>query len=91
MPMTLNTSEQVLRLCSKHRINARNGRPTDYKIEDLRIDQFAGFTNSKYFKRILEELANRHTEIQIDGDIVRLTNYGLDNCKKYDPTFQRDF
>jgi hypothetical protein len=99
--MTLNTSEKdiqtvwsslMLRLCSRHRINVRNGRPTDYRIEDLRTDQFSGgFTNSEYFKRIIEELAKRHTEIQVDGDIVRLTKYGLDNCKKYDPTFQRDF
>jgi hypothetical protein len=24
----------MLRLCSRHRINARNGRPTDYRIGD---------------------------------------------------------
>jgi hypothetical protein len=98
--MTSDTSEQdlqtvwsslMLRLCSRHRINARNGRPTDYRIEDLRIDQFTGFTDGEHFKRIIQELAKLHMEIQVDGDIVRLTKYGLDNCKKYDPTFQRDF
>jgi hypothetical protein len=34
-------SSLMLRLCSQHRINARNV-PQPIKIEDLRIDQFTG-------------------------------------------------
>jgi hypothetical protein len=78
-------------LCSRHRSNARNGRPTDYSIEDLRRDNYPAFDSSEYFRQILDNLARIHAEIQIDGDIIRLTKYGLNNCDRFDPTFQRDF
>lgn len=81
----------MLRLCSRHRINARNGRPTDYRIGDLREDHYRGYEDVRYFTRLLQELARRHPEIQVDGDIIRLTRHGLDNCGRYDRTFQRDF
>jgi len=28
-------------------------------------------------------------EIGLAGDMIRLSRYGLDNCGRYDPTFQR--
>ena len=81
----------MLHLCPRHRINARNESPTDYKIEDLRKDHYAGFTDSQYFRKLIYELARLYEEIQVEGDIIKLTKYGLDNCEKYDPTFQKDF
>jgi len=44
-----------------------------------------------YIRSILDELARRHNEIGLAGNIIRLKRHGLDNCEKYDPTFQRDF
>jgi hypothetical protein len=81
----------MLHLCSRHRINARNERPTDYKIEDFRKEHYSGYTDSKYFRKLIYELAKLHREIQVDADIIRASRFGLDNCEKYDPTFQRDF
>ncbi|MGA9151593.1 MAG: hypothetical protein WBZ36_13530 [Candidatus Nitrosopolaris sp.] len=78
-------------LCSRHRINARRDSPTDYNIEDLRRDDYQGFDSNQYFRLILNELARRHQEIQVEGDIIRLTMYSLNNCQKFDPTFQKDF
>jgi hypothetical protein len=48
----------ILHLCSRHRIDARNGRPTDYKIEDLRKEHYSGYTESKYFRKLIYELAS---------------------------------
>jgi hypothetical protein len=81
----------MLHLCSIHRINARNERPPYYNIEDLRKERYSGYTDSKYFSKLIYELAKLHREIQVDGDTIRVTRFGLDNCEKYDPTFQRDF
>jgi hypothetical protein len=78
-------------LCSRHRNNARNGRPTDYSIGDLRIDHYSSYNSLPYFRQILDNLATMHAEIQIDGAIIRLTNYGLNNCHRFDSTFQKDF
>jgi hypothetical protein len=30
-------------------------------------------------------------EIEVVGDMVRVTKDGVDNCKEYDPTFREDF
>ena len=84
----------MLHLCSRHRINARNGHQTDYSIESLRTDHYPGYSSSQYFKRVILELAKRHAaEIEvIDGNAIRLTRYSLDKtCQKYDPTYQKDF
>jgi hypothetical protein len=78
-------------LCRRHRSNARNGLPTDYNIEDLRRDHYSGFHSNQDLRRILNELARIHAEIQIEGYIIRLTTYGLNNCNKFDPTFQKNF
>jgi hypothetical protein len=83
----------MLRLCSRHRINARNGNSTDYGIEQLRTDHYPIFNDSNYFRRVIRELANRHwEEIQVDGNVIRLTRHALDKtCEKHDPTYQKDF
>jgi hypothetical protein len=81
----------MLRLCSRHRINARNGSPTDYEIERLRQDHYPAYEDAQNFRKLLYELSKIHKEIQVDENIIRLTRFGLDNCEKYDPTFQRDF
>ena len=83
----------MLRLCSRHRMNARNGNPTDYDIEQLRTVHYPSYNDSNYFKRVIQELANRHMEeIRVDGDVVRLTRHALDKTRqKYDKTYQKDF
>lgn len=78
-------------LCPRHRINKRNGHETDYIIEDLRKEYYGAFTDSAYFRRLLSQLARQHGEVEVERDRIRLTKFGLDNCKKYDPTFQKDF
>ncbi len=78
-------------LCSRHRINAQNERPTDYNIEDLRKEHYSGYTDNKYIRKLIYELAKLHREVQVDADIIRLSRFGLDDCEKYDPTFQRNF
>src|SRR5438105_2695505 len=63
----------MLRLCSMHRINARNGSPTDYEIEKLRQDHYAAFDDGQYFRKLIYELARGHKEIQVDANIIRVT------------------
>jgi hypothetical protein len=81
----------MLVLCRRHRIKAGNGETTDYNIEEFRNEHYAGFTDIVYFKRMLEKLSViNDKEIEVDGDRVRLTKDGVDNCKEYDPTFRED-
>ena len=85
-------------LCNRHREIARNRvstpdnpRPTDWNIEELRNEFYGGYTDAEYFRRHLTELANRHPEIQVEGDVIRLTNQGLLYCERNVKGFQRDF
>jgi hypothetical protein len=81
----------MLVLCRRHRIKAGNGEPTDYNIEEFRNEHYAGFTDIMYFKRMLERLSKlNNKEIEVDGDIVRVTKDSLDKCKEYAPTFRED-
>jgi hypothetical protein len=63
------------------------------EIEDeFRNEHFAGFNDITYFKRLLERLSIlNNKEIEVDGDIVRVTKTGVDNCKRYDLTFREEF
>jgi len=79
----------MMYLCQSHRANKRNGHATDYSIENLRTDYYSAF-DADYFRRLLGWVAKQHPEVQVEGDIIRLTKYGFDNCERYDPTFQRD-
>jgi hypothetical protein len=82
----------MLVLCRRHRIKAGNGEPTDYNIEEFRNEHYAGFTDIVYFKRMLEKLSVlNNKEIEVDGQTIRLTKDGIDNCKEHDPTFREDF
>jgi hypothetical protein len=84
-------------LCNRHRYQARNVTPTDdnpgptdWKIEDLRKEHYSGgYPDSAYFSRHITELARRHPEIQVDGDVIRLTH--LLYCERNVRGFQRDF
>jgi hypothetical protein len=85
-------------LCNRHRQQARNvsptddnPRPTDWNIEDLRRDYYGAFTDARYFRRHLIELANRHPEIRVERDVIRLTNQGLLYCERNVRGWQRDF
>ena len=69
----------MLVLCRRHIIKEGN-------------EHYAGFTDIMYFKRMLEKLSVlNNKEIEVDGEIVKLTKDGSDNCKEYDPTFREDF
>jgi hypothetical protein len=82
----------MLVLCRRYRIKAGNGESTDYNIEEFRNEHYAGFTDIMYFKKMLERLSLlNNKEIEVDGEIIRLTKNGIDNCKEYDPTFREDF
>jgi hypothetical protein len=63
----------MLRLCSRHRINARNGSPTDYEIENLHQDHYSAYEEAQNFRRLIYELAKIHREIQVDENIIRVT------------------
>lgn len=86
-------------LCSRHRERARNvaptddnPRPTDWKIEDLRREYYeGGYPNAEYFRKHITELARRHPEIRVEGDVIRLTNQGLLYCVRNVKGFQTDF
>jgi hypothetical protein len=74
-------------ICHRHRILARNvkptpdnPRPTDWNIEKLRKEDYSSY-GEKYFRNHMIELANRHPEIQVEGDAVRLTPQGVEYCK----------
>jgi hypothetical protein len=79
-------------LCPRHRTNYRNGDPTDYRIEDLRAEHHRSYKDGgEYFRRHIAELANRHQEIQVEDDFIRLTSFGIDHCGDYVRNWQRDF
>ena len=85
-------------LCERHGRQARNvnptsdnPRPTDWEIENLRNGRYGGYDDAAYFRRHLAELANRHPEIQIEGDVIRLTPQGVDYCNSNFPGWQREF
>jgi hypothetical protein len=85
-------------ICHRHRTLARNvrptadnPRPTDWNIEEHRTEYYSSYADKDYFMRHLVELANRHPEIQVAGDVVRLTPQGLDYCEANIPNCQRDF
>jgi hypothetical protein len=40
----------MLRLFSRHRINARNGTPTEYEIERLRQDHYPAYDDAQKFQ-----------------------------------------
>lgn len=84
-------SNLMSHLCRRHRTNVRNGYPTDYKIEDLRIDYYGAYQDAEYFRSHIAELARRHPEIQVEGDTLRLTPYGINQCGNYVHNWQRDF
>jgi hypothetical protein len=82
----------MLVLCRRYRIKAGNGESTDYNSEEFRNEHYAGFTDIMYFKKMLERLSLlNNKEIEVDGEIIRLTKDGIDKCKEYDPTFREDF
>jgi hypothetical protein len=68
-----------------------NGDPTDYRIEDLRAEHYRSYKDGEYFGRHIAELANRHQEIQVEDDFIRLTSFGIDHCGDYVRNWQRDF
>ena len=78
-------------ICHRHRTMARNGQPTDWNIEELRNELYGAYENPTYFRRHMVELANRHPELQVEGDVVRLTPEGLDYCEANVPGWVRDF
>ena len=55
------------------------------------MDVMGDMMMRQIFRRHLAELANRHPEIQVEGDLIRLTPQGLDYCKANFPGWQRDF
>ena len=78
-------------LCSQHRINARNNKDTTFDIDQIRLDNFSSTSSIDYFRNIILQISNRLNEIEINGNRIKLTPMGLQNCSNYNPNFQRDF
>lgn len=81
-----------MQLSRRYRERKRNGHSTDYLIEDLRNEHYGAFISANHFRMCIEELARRHSEeIVVDGDKIKVTKYGIDNYRRTDPSFQKDF
>jgi hypothetical protein len=78
-------------ICHRHRTMARNQQSTDWNIEELRSEFYSAYTDPTYFRRHIAKLANRHPQLQVEGDVIRLTSDGLDYCEANIPGWQRDF
>jgi hypothetical protein len=78
-------------ICHRHRTMARNQQSTDWNIEELRSEFYSAYTDPTYFRRHIAELANRLPQLQVEGDVIRLTSDGLDYCEANIPGWQRDF
>jgi hypothetical protein len=62
----------------RHRLNVRNRNPT-VKTWQRRTVHYPSYNDSNYFRRAIQELANRYKEeIRVDGNEIRLTRYGHD-------------
>ena len=78
-------------LCENTRHNDRHNVQTDFEIEQIRVERFPAISNQYYFNRIVTIISERFTEIEIIGNMVRLSSAGLDNCGRHVANFQRDF
>jgi hypothetical protein len=79
-------------ICHRHRTLARNQKPTDWNIEELRKEYYnGGYRDPEYFRRHIVELANRRPELQIEGDDLRLTPQGIEYCIANIPGVLDDF
>jgi hypothetical protein len=73
-------------------VSCGNGEPPDYNIEEFRNEHYAGFTDIMYFKRLLEKLSVlNNKEIEVDGDMVRLTKTVLITVKNMTQHFVKTF
>ena len=70
-------------LCKNTRHNVRHNKPTDFEIEKFRVERFSTIPNRDYFNRIVTIIAERYTEIEVKGSVVRLSPIGLDKCGQY--------
>jgi hypothetical protein len=75
----------------RYRTMARNQQSAGWITEELRNEFYSAYTDPNYFRRHITELANRHPELQVEGDVVRLTPNGLDYCEANISGWQRDF
>jgi hypothetical protein len=44
-------------------------------------------TSLETFRIIIEKISNTNKEIEVDGNKMKLTLHGINNCKIYDPFF----
>ncbi len=77
-------------LCKNHRINARQGKPIVFDIEQIRFELYHANIEKDHFRDILVRISEGE-EIQIDQNDIQLTNRGLENCRNYAKDFIRDF
>ncbi len=73
------------RLCNDYRIRTQNGQDTNFDIEEFRQNYIE--TTSETFQNIIERISNMNKEIEVDGNKMKLTLHGINNCKTYDPFF----
>ena len=74
------------KLCNDHRIRAQNDQDTSFDIEEFRQNYVKALT-PEMFRNIIERISNMNKEIDIDGNKMKLTLHGINNCKTYNPFF----
>ena len=77
-------------LCNEHRKEAKYNRSTEFNIDEFRRKYYESF-NFHYFKNLLDRIAYLNNEFEINGNYIRLTDHGINNCRLYDHAFQHDF
>jgi len=77
-------------LCKNTTHNARHNAPTDFEIDQIRVEKFPAISNQDYFNRIVTIISERFIDIELRGSLVRLSPAGFDNCGQYIADFQRD-
>jgi hypothetical protein len=74
------------RLCNDYRIRAQNSQDIYFDIEEFR-QNYVETTSPETFRIIIEKISNMNKEIEVDGNKMKLTLHGINNCKIYDPFF----
>jgi hypothetical protein len=72
-------------LCTRYKI-ARNGQPFEFSLFQIWCDEYNSL-ELEYFRRILERYSAQTHNIAIEGDMIILTENGLNLCRISDPLF----
>jgi hypothetical protein len=74
------------RLCNDYKLRSQNGQDTNFDIDEFR-QRYVETISSETFRNIIERISNMNKEVEVNGNKMKLTLHGINNCKKYDPFF----